>query len=141
MSEETMKQEAPVVDGINKLADANFNALVKLVGIHVEAYLNDLTSNRIAQKDKLIGGKNLAVALKASLNFGVCEENFALPKGGFAAREATKIAALLAQAMDARMLKLAQKMSVEETVTPIAVKEEIVENNELTEETKGEEHE
>lgn len=105
--------EAQTMDGLKKTTEMQFTALVELVGIHTEAYLTQMTAPRMSQGQRYQAIKNYSKALKAVLRFGLNKGND-FPNSGHGAKEAVTFAGIMAQAIDVRMVKLAQKMQEDE---------------------------
>ena len=106
------------------MAEMRRDAYTQLVSIHVQSLTRVLmASNGVSQLQKRQANKALVEAIEFALNFGVKDDNSIRDKGTVFAKETNNLAATLVQALDNRMLLLADNMRRQEA------EESVVESN------------
>ena len=114
---------------VRAMAEMRRDAYSELVSIHLQTLTNVLMStNGVSQLQKRQANKALVEAVKFALNFGIKDDNVIRDKGAVFAKETNNLAAILVQALDNRMLLLADNMRRQEAEES-SVSQEVVENN------------
>ena len=114
---------------VRAMAEMRRDAYSELVAIHLQTLTNVLMStNGVSQLQKRQANKALVEAVKFALNFGIKDDNVIRDKGAVFAKETNNLAAILVQALDNRMLLLADNMRRQEAEES-SVSQEVVENN------------
>lgn len=120
-------------EAMRMTAEMRRDALTQLVSIHVQTLTRVLmASNGVSQLQKRQANKALVEAIEFALNFGIKEDNVIRDRGTVFANEVNNLAGVLVQALDNRMILLADNMRKQQEAEEAAA----IANNE---ETKTEE--
>jgi hypothetical protein len=100
------------------IAKMRHKALSKLVRAHVASYLNSLAfAPKVSGNEKADLILKFVEMLEGVLDFGVDVTGAKIPEKGPVGKKVVNIAGVLAQALDNRMLLLAQQMQEKENAT------------------------
>lgn len=123
------------MEDMRKISEMRFKALSQLVEIHFQEISKImLASNGVTELQKRQANTALLEALKFTLDMGLNVTGATIRQGGVLAKQVNTLAGVLAQAMDTRMLLLADNFRKEEETKNTTATTEVVE------ETKGEEN-
>lgn len=100
---------------MRKISEMRHKALSELVSIHVQSLTRImLASNGVTELAKRQANTALLEAIKFTLDFGLSITDAKIRQSGVLAKEVNSLAGVLAQAMDTRMLLLADNLRKEE---------------------------
>ncbi len=139
--QETVEQRTPEqqMQDMRKIAEMRFKSLSQLVELHVQSLTRIMvSSNGVTELQKRQAEAALREAIKFTLDLGLNVTEAKIRQGGALAKEVNTLAGVLAQAMDTRMLLLADNMRRDEEAAALATNN----NNETVAEevTQGEEN-
>lgn len=113
-TQETTSEAQPEVtleqsqQAMRNVAEMQADALYEIVGLHIDRLSGIMVSgNKVSFQQKIQAAKALKLAVQGALKYGV-KANLGLPeKGQVLAKETNELAAVLSQAMENKMLILA----------------------------------
>lgn len=111
IEEEEVVQKEASAESMRAMAEMRRDAYTQLVSIHLQNLTRIMMStNGTTQLQKRQANKALIEAVEFALNFGIKENNTIRDKGVVLAKETNNLAGVLVQALDNRMLLLADNM-------------------------------
>lgn len=128
MSQNVEQNQAPEVtpeqnnEAVRKMAEMRMQSLSQLVEIHIQSLTQVmLSSNGVSELQKRQANKALVEAVKFALDFGVGVTNAEIrDRGTVYAKETNTLAGVLVQALDTRMIILADKLREQQELEEIA---------------------
>lgn len=128
MSQNVEQNQAPEVtpeqnqQAVRKMAEMRMVSLSQLVEIHIQSLTQVmLSSNGVSELQKRQANKALVEAVKFALDFGVGATNAEIrDKGTVYAKETNTLAGVLVQALDTRMIILADKLREQQELEDLA---------------------
>jgi hypothetical protein len=131
VEERTVEQQ---MQDMRKISEMRFKSLSQLVELYIQSLTRIMiSSNGVTELQKRQASSALVEAVRFTLDMGLDVTGAKIRQGGTLAREVNTLAGVLAQAMDTRMLLLADNMRRDEENNKNTAIEEVVE-------TKGEEN-
>lgn len=141
--EENQEMDSAYESSMNNLTEMRREAYTNLVATHLQSLTKIMmSSNGVTELQKRQANKALVEAVTFALNFGIKDDNGIRDRGAVLARETNNLAGILVQALDNRMLMLANRMNqsrleeTEKTEETVSLNEEKVNNEQTTEEVK-----
>jgi len=132
IEERTVEQQ---MDDMRKISEMRFKSLSQLVELHVQSLTRVmLSSNGVSELEKRQANTALVEAIRFALDMGLSVTEAKIRQGGKLAKEVNTLAGVLVQALDTRMLLLADNMRRDEQ----KAQAEVTEENKT--ETQGEEN-
>lgn len=102
-------------ESFRMMAEMRRDAYTQLVSIHLQSLTRIMmATNGVSQLQKRQANKALVEAIEFALNFGIKDDNTIRDKGTVLAKETNNLAGILVQALDNRMLLLADNMKRQE---------------------------
>lgn len=100
---------------LRSLAEMKHKSFSQLLGIHLDTFSAIMVNgNGMSYKDKIQAAQALKEAVMFALDFGLGVTNPKIRQGGKLAKETNGLAGILVQALDNRMLLIADRMNEQE---------------------------